>query len=419
MIPTFGHHLIPLLSPHHRTGALGCLNQTAGIKKACKSAEHIHAVLALAGRHEIATVPAVPDFFDPAPSMAKARKLAWEVIRKTPHLQWVIPTRNPEFISRLLPPAWIGKGLENVCIGLVIDGTDDSSGKLQALRDTPLHCRAIFLTASSPPPDLSGLLHGFDWVVFEGYVENRLRAAVIAGTCYEARIPFLFHDPEEHFENHPECVEDIEISCIDPPWLIHPFGPEVQLYRPTLQELKTLSYTPTGITIKPVLTNLVNLFTVLLRPWRCGTESTEGQPPDKLICSARNYPPSPRRNRAVYAMLALTVVTAGLFWRSGIIPLPGWLSNYGGDALWALMVFLGIGFLLPRASTLTVAVLALTFAWGVEFSQLYRAPWIDAIRATIPGRLVLGNTFNWPDLLAYAVGIALGTLGERLFRRTL
>ena len=76
------------------------------------------------------------------------------------------------------------------------------------------------------------------------------------------------------------------------------------------------------------------------------------------------------------------------------------------------MVFAGFGFLLPRASTLVVALLALTFSWSVEFSQLYHAPWIDAIRATIPGKLVLGNTFNWLDLPAYAVGIALGALVE-------
>jgi hypothetical protein len=76
------------------------------------------------------------------------------------------------------------------------------------------------------------------------------------------------------------------------------------------------------------------------------------------------------------------------------------------------MVFVGFGFLFPRASTLLIALLALGVAWGVEFSQLYHAPWIDAIRATTPGKLVLGNTFNWPDLIAYAVGVALGALAE-------
>jgi hypothetical protein len=132
------------------------------------------------------------------------------------------------------------------------------------------------------------------------------------------------------------------------------------------------------------------------------------------IRPARNYAQqtSTTRNRALYAWLVLAVVAAGLLWRASFMPLPPVVSKYGGDALWALMVFVGFGFLLPRAPTLVVALLALTFSWGVEFSQMYHAPWLDAVRATIPGRLVLGNTFNWPDLPAYAAGVALGAWAE-------
>jgi hypothetical protein len=119
----------------------------------------------------------------------------------------------------------------------------------------------------------------------------------------------------------------------------------------------------------------------------------------------------------LYGVLALAVVAAGLLWSADFMPLPPWLSNNGGDALWALMVFLGFGFLLPRASTLTIALLALAFSWSIEFSQLYKAPWIDAIRATIPGKLVLGNTFAWPDLIAYALGVAIGALADWRFRK--
>jgi hypothetical protein len=107
----------------------------------------------------------------------------------------------------------------------------------------------------------------------------------------------------------------------------------------------------------------------------------------------------------LYAVLAVAVIAVGLLWRSRFMPLPPVLTKYGGDALWALMVFVGLGFLFPRASTLIVALLALTFSSAVEFSQLYNAPWIDALRATLPGRLVLGSTFNWPDLPAYALGV--------------
>ncbi|NQX03098.1 DUF2809 domain-containing protein [bacterium] len=132
------------------------------------------------------------------------------------------------------------------------------------------------------------------------------------------------------------------------------------------------------------------------------------------IRPARNYAPQPSttRNRVLYAGLALAVIAAGLLWRASFMPLPPVVSKYGGDALWALMGFVGLGFLLPRAPTRVVALLALTTSWGVEFSQLYHAPWIDAVRATRPGHLVLGSTFNWPDLPAYAAGVALGAWAE-------
>ncbi|MEI6175959.1 MAG: DUF2809 domain-containing protein [Verrucomicrobiota bacterium] len=136
------------------------------------------------------------------------------------------------------------------------------------------------------------------------------------------------------------------------------------------------------------------------------------------IIPARRYASqTPIRSRGVYLVLAIVVVAAGLLWRSPLVSMPEWLSKYGGDALWALMVFVGFGFLIPRASTLTLALLALIFAWAIEFSQLYHAPWIDAVRATLPGRLVLGSTFNWPDLPVYALGIGLGAWSEMLFLR--
>ena len=85
--------------------------------------------------------------------------------------------------------------------------------------------------------------------------------------------------------------------------------------------------------------------------------------------------------------------------------------------LWALMVFLGFGFVFRRASTLQIALMSVCFAWGIELLQLYHAPWIDALRARRLGHLVLGSAFNAPDLIAYATGVAVGTVGERTSRR--
>jgi hypothetical protein len=121
------------------------------------------------------------------------------------------------------------------------------------------------------------------------------------------------------------------------------------------------------------------------------------------------------RSRLKYGSAIALVIAMGLLWRSGLLPLPPFLTKYGGDALWALVVFLCFGFVFCRSSTWRIVVAALGFTWSVEFLQLYHADWIDAIRSTRLGRLVLGTTFNGPDLIAYVIGIALGAFAECLY----
>jgi hypothetical protein len=92
--------------------------------------------------------------------------------------------------------------------------------------------------------------------------------------------------------------------------------------------------------------------------------------------------------------------------------LPEFVAAYAGDTLWALAAFLGIGLLLPRASTRTIALLALSLSIAVELSQLYHALWLDSIRGTTLGGLILGFGFLWSDLACYAAGVGLGVFLE-------
>jgi Protein of unknown function (DUF2809) len=62
-------------------------------------------------------------------------------------------------------------------------------------------------------------------------------------------------------------------------------------------------------------------------------------------------------------------------------------------------------------------IVLLVLAFAVEVSQLYHAPWIDGIRSTTLGGLVLGFGFLWSDLVCYLVGIAAGALAELTVRR--
>lgn len=120
---------------------------------------------------------------------------------------------------------------------------------------------------------------------------------------------------------------------------------------------------------------------------------------------------TPRR-RTAWISLILVVVLLGLGSRRFGPRLPGIVATYAGDTLWALAAFLGFGLLFPRISTWAVALLAMAFSVIIEMSQIYKAPWIDSIRRTALGGLVLGFDFVWSDLACYAAGVGLGILIE-------
>ena len=122
---------------------------------------------------------------------------------------------------------------------------------------------------------------------------------------------------------------------------------------------------------------------------------------------------TPPRSRIVYAIVLVAIVAAGLASRRFGHLLPAFVATYAGDTLWASMVFVGLGLLFPRARTGTLAIAALAFAVADEISQLYHAPWIDAIRGTRLGALVLGYGFLWSDLACYTVGVLSAAAIER------
>uniref|UniRef100_A0A942T7T0 DUF2809 domain-containing protein n=2 Tax=Bacillaceae TaxID=186817 RepID=A0A942T7T0_9BACI len=94
--------------------------------------------------------------------------------------------------------------------------------------------------------------------------------------------------------------------------------------------------------------------------------------------------------------------------------LPPFLADNAGDALWAMMVYLGFRFLLFRKRILTALLLSLIFSFGIEFSQLYQAGWINQIRGTVLGALVLGHGFLMVDLLRYTIGIMIGSFIDKM-----
>lgn len=120
-----------------------------------------------------------------------------------------------------------------------------------------------------------------------------------------------------------------------------------------------------------------------------------------------------RRNRILYLILTIITIILGLLSRK-VQGLPQIILSYSGDALWALMVFFLFSFLFNKKSTIFILVISIIFSYGIEISQLYHAPWIDSIRATTLGGLILGFGFLWSDLICYTVGIVIGAIIDKI-----
>lgn len=103
----------------------------------------------------------------------------------------------------------------------------------------------------------------------------------------------------------------------------------------------------------------------------------------------------------ILAVLLLTILTGLAVSTRGT----GLLADFLGDALYAVMVVLGLSLVLPRVRLAVVAPLGLAWCWAVELAQLTGMP-AAAVAAWPPLRFVLGTTFQAVDLLAYVVGAA-------------
>lgn len=121
--------------------------------------------------------------------------------------------------------------------------------------------------------------------------------------------------------------------------------------------------------------------------------------------------------RLTLSLVGILIIVAGLSARKYGSMLPEVVRAYAPDSLWAAMVYCVVAIIRPRIPPVRVWAIAILISYGVEISQLYHAPWIDTIRHTRLGGLLLGFGFLWTDIGCYTVGCSLALLADVLSNR--
>jgi hypothetical protein len=115
-----------------------------------------------------------------------------------------------------------------------------------------------------------------------------------------------------------------------------------------------------------------------------------------------------KHNTLLYMLIVFIVIFLGLLSRRITEYIPDIIDLFLGDSLWALMVYFIIRMLFKNSTSKKVALIAILFCFTIEISQLYHGEWIETIRGTTLGGLILGYGFLWTDLVAYLFGIGFG-----------
>jgi Protein of unknown function (DUF2809) len=122
------------------------------------------------------------------------------------------------------------------------------------------------------------------------------------------------------------------------------------------------------------------------------------------------------KRRIIYLFIIFTVILLGLASRKFSTP-DSWVHLYMGDMLWAMLFYFIFRFIFIKINSNTILLLTLIWCFSIEISQLYHVTWLDAIRQTTLGGLLLGFGFLWSDLLCYIAGVLIG-FGLDKFRLT-
>lgn len=149
------------------------------------------------GRRYRVFCASLADVFDNHKSiLPEWRADLWALIRSTPNLDWLMLTKRPQNIAKMLPDDW-GAGYRNVWLGATVESQKEAD-RLKHLTKVPAAIRFLSMEPLLGPVDLSAHIHALHWVITGGENHKAFRPVdpdwfrSLRDQCAAASVPFLF-----------------------------------------------------------------------------------------------------------------------------------------------------------------------------------------------------------------------------------
>jgi protein gp37 len=160
-----------------------------------------NAKAAVAGERHRVFCSSMADVFDKN-SPPNARERIWQLMRVTPHLDWLLLTKRIGNAERMLPPDW-GDGYRNAWLGISVVNQEEAARDIPKLLATPARIRFLSMEPLLEQVDITpwlrpGAAHEnvIDWIIVGGesgpkarpmdrsWVESLREQCAAAGTAF-------------------------------------------------------------------------------------------------------------------------------------------------------------------------------------------------------------------------------------------
>lgn len=136
------------------------------------------------------------DVFEEHPQLDTERLKLWDLIGQTPWLNWLLLTKRPENVLKMVP--WSERWPDNVWLGTSVGLQQRVEERLPELVKIPAVVKFLSCEPLLGPLDLTPWLQRVDWVIAGGESGSEARFMDLAwprslrDQCQAAQVPFFF-----------------------------------------------------------------------------------------------------------------------------------------------------------------------------------------------------------------------------------
>ncbi len=136
------------------------------------------------------------DVFEEHPQLDGERLRLWDLIAKTPWLNWLLLTKRPERVLKMAP--WSSPWPDNVWVGTSVGLQKRAEERLPFLLEIPAVVRFLSCEPLLGPLNLSAWISQLQWVISGGESGSQARPMDLAwprslrDQCQQANVPYFF-----------------------------------------------------------------------------------------------------------------------------------------------------------------------------------------------------------------------------------